>query len=130
MTTHRIIADPHHTNPILGSLTLSHPTSSSIEPVLNKGEQITLGGKVCWDTTSRKYKYTLVYEMMDELEYNALEAVVNVDTVKAFTYARYPQATGINVWAYISTREPIAYRGHQQYYSNVTLVLHEQANRA
>jgi len=118
-------------NPTLGAVTLPFPgEGTKIEPVWESAEHTTLGGKTRREVMARKYKYTLVYDVMSVTTYDLLEALANTLVAATFTYGKWPQsASGISVLVSLSARELVYGAGDSDYWSRVTLVLVEVNSR-
>ena len=118
--------------PTLGGATLPHPGAGSrVEPIWVSSQHTTLGGKTRQEVMARKYKYILVYQVMDKTTYEALEAIVNALAAATFIYDKYSQSAspGVSVLAELSARELVAGTGSDAFWSTVTLTLTEVSSR-
>lgn len=118
--------------PTLGGVTLPHPGAGSrVEPVWVSSQHTTLGGKTRQEVMARKYRYILVYQVMDKTTYEALEAIVNGLVAATFIYDKYLQSAspGVSVLAELSARELVAGTGNDEFWSSVTLTLTEVSSR-
>ena len=118
--------------PTLGGVTIPHPGAGSrVVPVWVESKHTTLGGKTRQEVMARKYRYILVYQVMNKTTYDALEAKVNELTTLTFIYDKYTQSAspGVSVIAQISARELVAGAGNDDFWSSVTLTLEEVSSR-
>jgi len=116
--------------PTLGGVTMPFPSRATIEPVEISAEQTTLGGKTRVDVMARKYKYTMKWDYLDNVYYNAIETVVNSLAAVTFVYEKWPQSSsGITVIPKLSGRELKLGTGNEFFYSSVTLECTEVDSR-
>lgn len=118
--------------PTIGGVTIPHPgRGSKVVPIWVSSQHTTLGGKTRREIMARKYKYILVYEVMNKATYDALEAIVNTLVAVTFIYDKYTQSAspGVSVLAELSDRELVAGTGNDEFWSSVTLTLTEVNSR-
>lgn len=116
--------------PTIGGVTLPFPSGASIEPILLSAEQTTLGGKTRVDVMARKYKYVMKWDFLDNVYYDAMEAIVNSLAAVTFVYEKWPQSSsGITVIPKLSARELKLGVGSEYFYSTVTLECTEVDSR-
>jgi len=116
--------------PTFGAATMPFPSEASIAPVWVQGENLTLGGKSRRDVMARKYRYTLKWNYMKVIDYEALETVINILNTATFTYGKWSQsASGITCLGTLSARKLEHGSGDSDFWSSVTLVLIEVSSR-
>jgi len=115
--------------PVLAGTMLPHPTSWEVENIVAETDTVSLGGTSMADVLYYKYKYTLVYETINETDYLVMKNIVNsqyiTNAVLTFIYEKFPELSQPkNVFARMATKEFVAGSG-TDYISKVTLVLTE-----
>jgi len=118
--------------PTLGGVTIPHPgPGSRVEPIWVASTHTTLGGKTRKEVMARKYRYILMYQVMNKATYDDLEAKVNELNPATFIYDKYTQSAspGVSVIAELSARELVAGTGNDDFWSTVTLTLEEVDSR-
>lgn len=116
------------------NVTVEHPSDWTVNRVVNKSVQTSLGGTQMEDMYYRKYSYVLRWDAMIDSEYDDLEELINYsidnDANITFTYRKWSQSlSGIAVRAILPARKKKAGSGEDNYYSSVELYLTEVSAR-